>query len=78
MAMNEKVKKAFETAFPEAKFEYNDDVLPEHVAGWDSLGHLNLVNALQTEFTVEFQVEEIMKMDSVKAIYGVLSERGLS
>jgi acyl carrier protein len=35
---------------------------------WDSLGHLNLIVALEEEFGVSFEPEEITEMTSVQII----------
>lgn len=35
---------------------------PETIEGWDSMGHLNLVLALEQEFHVQFSPDEIEKM----------------
>jgi len=48
---------------------------PAAVAAWDSLGQLDLVTALEQEFSVEFGVEEIMLMNSVGQIRSVLERR---
>jgi acyl carrier protein len=40
----------------------------EQVPEWDSLGHLNLMLALEDEFDTSFSVEEMATLDSVAAI----------
>ena len=39
---------------------------------WDSLRHLNLVVELESEFSTEFEPEEIASMKSVGEIMGIL------
>lgn len=41
---------------------------PQTVEAWDSVGHLNLVLALEGEFGVQFEAEEIPDLVSVGAI----------
>ncbi|TMA85626.1 MAG: acyl carrier protein [Deltaproteobacteria bacterium] len=50
---------------------------PADIEGWDSFGHLALVEALQTEFRVQFQVEDIARMESLGAIEQILLRRGV-
>jgi acyl carrier protein len=64
----EKVKSAFVTTFACDPATFNIEMLPEDVQGWDSLGHLRLVTALQEQFGCEFEVNEVMDMDSVQKI----------
>jgi acyl carrier protein len=47
---------------------------PENVKTWDSLGHLNLVLALEQEFERRFTPEQIERMDRVDTIIEILSE----
>ena len=50
---------------------------PEDVRGWDSLGHMRLVQALEMEFQVHFEIEDIMNMDSIGRIMDVLRAKGV-
>ena len=49
---------------------------PAEIEGWDSFGHLALVEALQGEFKVEFEIEDIAQMDNFEAIESILRLRG--
>ena len=62
-------------ALPASKF--NREVLHDHVAKWDSIGHMKMVADLETTFSVEFEVDEIMEMQSVAAILTVLKTHGI-
>jgi acyl carrier protein len=46
----------------------------EDIAEWDSLGHLNLMLALEEAFNVSFTVEEMADLTSVKAIVDKVQE----
>ena len=45
---------------------------PETIEAWDSVQHLNLVLALEQEFAVQFEPEEIDQMNSIDRILKVL------
>jgi len=49
---------------------------PESVEGWDSMGHLNLVAALEQEFGVSIDIGDVMEMVSVKKIREILLRYG--
>jgi acyl carrier protein len=51
------------------------DASPETIEGWDSLQHLNLVLALEQEFGVQFEPEEIDEMNSIDRILRVLQDK---
>jgi acyl carrier protein len=67
----EKVKAAFVSAFSVDPEKFSVEMMPEDVQGWDSLGHLTLVTALQQQFGFEFEVNEVMEMDSVQKIVSI-------
>ena len=52
-----------------------EDAAPEQIPGWDSLGHAELVGALEAEFGLSFDVDEIMDMENVAAIVRIVSEK---
>lgn len=43
--------------------------------GWDSLGNMNFIAALEEEFGIEFNEEEYFNMLSIREIYNVLCKR---
>jgi acyl carrier protein len=48
---------------------------PETVAGWDSVQHLTLILALEQEFDVQFEPEEIAQLTSIGRIEAVVVEK---
>jgi acyl carrier protein len=50
---------------------------PESVEGWDSMGHLNLVAALEEAFGVSIDIGDAMEMVSVQRIREILSAYGV-
>jgi len=55
----------------------DDDSSPETVEGWDSMGHLNLVLALERDYQVSIAVADVVEMVSVKRIKDVLRGYGV-
>jgi acyl carrier protein len=50
---------------------------PESVEGWDSMGHLNLVAALEKRFDVSIDIGDAMEMVSVQRIREILLDYGV-
>jgi acyl carrier protein len=46
------------------------------VAAWDSLGHLNLILAVEAAFGVSFSPEDVINMRSLGSIRNGLRARG--
>lgn len=51
----------------------SDDSSPESLTSWDSLNHLNLVMALESEFQTNFTPEDTLRMHNLAAIRRLLS-----
>ena len=45
--------------------ELSDRSSPDTIRGWDSLGHLRLVTALEDALAVELDADDIMELESV-------------
>ena len=46
-----------------------------HIGTWDSLNHMNLIVALEEEFDVTFDEEEINEMISLELIELILKQK---
>ena len=49
--------------------------LPDMLESWDSVGHLNMIFALEQEFDVAFDPEEFADLSSVDAIVQAIGRR---
>ena len=48
----------------------------DNIEAWDSLSHINLILAIESEFKVSLSPDEAMEMLTVGLIETILSERG--
>jgi acyl carrier protein len=74
-SIDQRLAEAFNTVFQLPLEQWTDALTPQDVAGWDSLGHVRLVTQLQEQFGVEFEVDEIMRMETVGEIKKILASR---
>jgi acyl carrier protein len=73
--LRENVKRVMAATFRVPASRVPDDASPQNVAGWDSLGHIELMLALEMEFKVPLPTEAIIELVSLEAIEGFLRER---
>jgi acyl carrier protein len=52
-----------------------DEFSPVHINNWDSLGHINLILALEAEFNITLSPDEAAEMLSVGLIRKVLRDK---
>ena len=74
--MIEKLKAVFAEVFQCDPALLAGDSSPATVAGWDSFGHLALVDALSHAFQIEFEVQDIAEMETLAQIERILLHRG--
>ncbi|MCP4663926.1 MAG: acyl carrier protein [bacterium] len=63
--------------FDTVREELDDSSSPETVAGWDSVSHLNLVMALESEFGITLTPEDALEMKNLGLIRTILREHGV-
>ena len=76
--MLDKLRNAFVKAFGIESAKFSPDWTPDDVSGWDSLGHLRLVTAIEEQFGIQLEVDDIMEMDRVNKIIEILKKYGIS
>ncbi|MBI9080442.1 MAG: acyl carrier protein [Pseudodesulfovibrio sp.] len=52
----------------------NDNSSPDNIEQWDSIKHMNLVLALEQEFSVQFDDEQVADMLSAELVVETLRE----
>lgn len=55
----------------------SEDMGIGYIPGWDSLGGIMLINAIQSEFEVCFTLEEMTMLNTIESIQKVLIEKGV-
>lgn len=73
--MNDKIKQIMSVVFETDIQNITDEASPDTIENWDSLRLINLVAALEDEFDIEFEEEEIVEMLNFKLISILVSEK---
>jgi len=56
--------------------EVTSESSPDSIPAWDSLGHLNLVLALEQKFGLTFEPEQVPQLTSVQTIAEAVEAKG--
>ncbi len=56
--------------------ELSDDIGPGRLEAWDSLGHVNIITAIEDEYDIEISPEEIGEINSITEIKKILIKKG--
>ncbi len=73
--MEKKIKIVMAEIFNISPEEISNETSPINVESWDSMRHLNFVVALEKEFNVEFNDDEIVALISYSTIINMLTEK---
>lgn len=55
----------FQRVFDDDEIEIFEEMTADDVEEWDSLSHMNLILAVETEFNIKFDNKEILKFENV-------------
>ena len=61
--------------FGTSKHRLGEDSMPENTDNWDSIAHVSLVVAIEEQFAVTFDPDEITSMKSIGSIARMLTEK---
>lgn len=73
--MEERIKKVFSNVFNLDIETINNESSPDNIESWDSLKHMNLILALEEEFEIEFDEQEIVDSMSYALIVHILKSK---
>ena len=73
--MEERIKKVMSAVFELPIEEINYESSPGTIETWDSLKHMNLIVALEEEFDVQFDDEEIGEIMNYSLILNIIKNK---
>ncbi len=69
------MQRAFQRAFGVDPASISLETQPEDIPQWDSLGHATLSCALEHEFNIRFDLDELMALENARAILTVVRRK---
>ena len=70
----ERLNAVFEDVFDDEDLKVNDETTAADVEGWDSLVHITLIDAVEEEFDISFDMKTIVKLKNVGEMVDVILE----
>ena len=70
-----RVREIFKELFDAAPYSISLDTKASDISEWDSVGHLSLCGALEEAFDLQFSVNELAEMTSVRAIVSIIEAK---
>ncbi len=74
MSNSEKYKKIFINSLSIDENKFNEDIKYNEIDEWDSIGHMTLVSALEEEFKITLETDDIVDFSSFQKGKEILSK----
>ena len=69
----EQLNEVFRDVFDDDTIEVNDQTTSRDIEDWDSLEHINLIAAIETQFGMKFTMGQVVTMKNVGEMVDILS-----
>lgn len=70
-----KVNEIFVDAFDDETITISYDTKPSDIDGWDSLMQMNLIEMIEDEFDMRFDIDEVVTMENVGSMIDIIMDR---
>lgn len=71
----ERLTNVFRSVFDDENININDTTTADDIEEWDSLEHINLLVAVEQEFNIKFNMNEVTNMKNVGEMVDIISSR---
>ncbi len=71
----ERLNKVFQDIFDDESITVNENTTSDDIEDWDSLEHINLVVAVEQEFGMKFNMNEVTTMKNVGEMVDIILSR---
>jgi acyl carrier protein len=73
--IRERVQNIFRDIFNNVDLQINDNTNADDIDEWDSLNHINLINAIEEKFAIRFALGELQEMKNVGEMLNLIEEK---
>ena len=74
-AILEKLNEIFQDIFDDDSLVITETTNANDVEDWDSIEHINLIDAVEKEFGMKFKMQEVSGMKNVGEMVQIIAER---
>lgn len=74
--ITERLNKVFRDVFGDDSITVNENTTSADIEDWDSIEHINLIAAVESEFGIRFKMREVSGMKNVGEMMEIISQRG--
>ena len=71
-----RLNKVFQDVFDDETIEVNDNTTSEDIDDWDSFEHINLIVAVEEEFSIKIPMGKVVTMKNVGEMADIILQLG--
>lgn len=75
MEIKERLQEIFRDVFDEEDLEIREDMSAKDIDDWDSLAQINLIVAIEKEFGVKFNLDEVSQLKNIGEMLELISKK---
>ena len=72
-------EESFKIVVLEVFKSFNDEITlnmsPDNIEEWDSIGHLNLIMAVEKKYNIKIEFEEAIMIDNLLSLFNLINEK---
>jgi acyl carrier protein len=65
----------FRTVFDDEKIQIRPEMTANDIDGWDSLSHVNLITAVEAEFSIRFSHRELLTFKNIGDLFACIESK---
>ena len=69
------IESVFKSALEIGNYKISMESRFEEVPDWDSLGHMRIISELEKRLKIDFEIEEIVDVDTVKKFINLIKKK---
>ncbi len=71
----QRLNQVFRDVFDDDSITVNPNTTANHIEDWDSLNHITLIDAVESEFNIHFTMGEVSGMKNVGEMAQIIKDR---
>lgn len=75
MNTKDRLEQVFQTVFEDDEIEISNETTADDIDAWDSLTHVQLIVAVEKEFSLKFSTVEVMKLKNVGDFIALIEKK---
>ena len=75
MTLHDRLEEVFQTVFNDDDLALTDETTAADVDGWDSVAHINLMFAIESEFGMQFSGNQLAEFGNIGELKAFLMQK---